>query len=209
MNFSTTASTLLRELSTLLRTPVMIVLLLLIALVIVILGSLIVEYFTEHRLLKADLPNLVDTIKLEEVPLRKVIIESGLLRRQKLALLELTKHSVLDEDTLEALAGRLIYQERMHYQRILLVSEIVEKLGPIFGLLGTLIPLGPGIQALANGDTATLSASMLTAFDTTVAGLIAAAVAFLITIARKRWYSDYMSSLELVVEAILGRSDLL
>lgn len=39
----------------------------------------------------------------------------------------------------------------------------------MLGLLGTLIPLGPGIIALGQGDTQTLSTSLLTAFDTTIA----------------------------------------
>lgn len=51
----------------------------------------------------------------------------------------------------------------------------------MLGLLGTLIPLGPGIIALGQGDTQTLSTSLLTAFDTTIAGLCAAAVCLVVT----------------------------
>lgn len=39
-------------------------------------------------------------------------------------------------------------------------ANTVAKLGPMFGLLGTLIPLGPGIVALGRSDTAALSQSM-------------------------------------------------
>jgi biopolymer transport protein ExbB/TolQ len=77
------------------------------------------------------------------------------------------------------------------------------KLGPMFGLLGTLIPLGPGIIALGRGDTYTLSSSLLTAFDTTIAGLIAAAVATVISTIRKRWYSRYVGLMEAVMECLL------
>ena len=80
---------------------------------------------------------------------------------------------------------------------------MIAKLGPMFGLLGTLIPLGPGIIALGQGDTVTLSKSLLTAFDTTVAGLICAAVALVISVIRKRWYSEYMADTETVIECIL------
>ena len=73
----------------------------------------------------------------------------------------------------------------------------------MFGLLGTLIPLGPGIIALGRGDTYTLSTSLLTAFDTTAAGLLAAAAAFVISAVRKRWYANYMSALEMAMECIL------
>ena len=83
------------------------------------------------------------------------------------------------------------------------LSDLLAKLGPIFGLLGTLIPLGPGIIALGQGDTYTLSQSLLTAFDTTVAGLISAAVAMVISSVRKGWYANYMSILETLADCVL------
>ena len=82
-------------------------------------------------------------------------------------------------------------------------SELIVKLGPVFGLLGTLTPLGPGIIALSTGDTQTLSASLLVAFDTTVVGLICAAVCTCITTIRKRWYEKDSIMLSLVMEALV------
>ena len=73
----------------------------------------------------------------------------------------------------------------------------------MFGLMGTLIPLGPGLIALGQGDTKTLSSSLLIAFDTTVAGLISAAVSYIISSVRNRWYEEYMVNLETVMECIL------
>ena len=70
----------------------------------------------------------------------------------------------------------------------------------MFGLMGTLIPLGPGLIALGQGDTKTLSSSLLIAFDTTVAGLISAAVSYIISSVRNRWYEEYMVNLETVME---------
>ncbi|MDD2554262.1 MAG: MotA/TolQ/ExbB proton channel family protein, partial [Desulfotomaculaceae bacterium] len=45
--------------------------------------------------------------------------------------------------------------------------------------------------------------SLLTAFDATVTGLAAAGIAFFISRLRKRWYEDYLSSLEALLEGIL------
>ena len=73
----------------------------------------------------------------------------------------------------------------------------------MFGLMGTLIPLGPGLIALGQGDTMTLSDSLIIAFDTTVAGLITAAVCYVIAKIRRRWYDDYMVSLETLMDAVL------
>ena len=70
----------------------------------------------------------------------------------------------------------------------------------MLGLMGTLIPLGPGIMALGQGDTYTLSVSLLTAFDTTIAGLIAAAFCLVISTVRRRWYSGYTADLETLMD---------
>jgi len=149
------------------------------------------------------LPKLVDALKSGNMPIEKTIENSGLLRRQKKALLELTNHKDLNSAMREALAERLVYEEREHYDRVVKITDVISRIGPMFGLLGTLIPLGPGIIALGRGDTFTLSTSFLTAFDTTIAGLIAAAVAFVISAIRKKWYANYMSILELVMESVL------
>ena len=77
------------------------------------------------------------------------------------------------------------------------------KIGPMLGLMGTLIPLGPGIIALGQGDTFTLSNSLLIAFDTTVAGLVCALIALVISTIRKIWYRNDMSILETLMECIL------
>ena len=103
----------------------------------------------------------------------------------------------------ESLAAQLLFKERTHYDGLVKLSDLVARLGPMFGLLGTLIPLGPGIIALGRGDTFTLSQSLLTAFDTTIAGLIAAAVAFVVSAVRRKWYDTYMADLELVMECVL------
>lgn len=62
--------------------------------------------------------------------------------------------------------------------------------------------LGPGIIALGQGDTQTLSTSLLTAFDTTIAGLCAAAVCLVVTTLRKRWYGGYMADLETLMDCV-------
>jgi biopolymer transport protein ExbB/TolQ len=185
----------------------MVILLLLLAAAVFLLGSLLVEFFTERRRLRARLPELADALRRENADIPAVLRDSGLLRRQRNALLEVTAHPTLTPAMREALAVRLIRREREHYEGAVRLSDGIAKLGPMFGLLGTLIPLGPGIIALGRGDTYTLSLSLLTAFDTTIAGLIAAALAFVISMIRKRWYAGYMATLEMIMECVLAVSD--
>lgn len=195
----------LRAVAENLRSPVIFILLLLMIVAVVMLGSLIAEIFTERTRLKAKMPRLVDDIKDEHKELADTISQSGLLKRQKKALLELTVHPELTPVMREALARRLLFENQVHYDRIVKITDLVARLGPMLGLLGTLIPLGPGLIALGQGDTYTLSQSMLTAFDTTIAGLAAAALAFIISAVRKNWYENYMTMLEALMECILDR----
>ena len=128
---------------------------------------------------------------------------SGLLKRQKEAAHELIVRIKYPNDTREALARQIISDEESRYNKITKFTDIIARVAPTFGLMGTLIPLGPGLIALAQGDTKTLSESLLIAFDTTVAGLISAAVAYVISGIRKGWYEKYMVGLETIMETIL------
>ncbi|MCU6763288.1 MotA/TolQ/ExbB proton channel family [uncultured Roseburia sp.] len=186
-----------------LQVPVIIILFIIGAVTLIILGSLIVEVIIERRHLKVWMPKLVDELRAGEVLPEESIRRSGLLKRQKIALIELTDHKELTENMREALAVRLLQENKSRYDTILKISELIVRLGPVFGLLGTLIPLGPGIIALGQGDTYTLSQSLMTAFDTTVMGLGCAAIATVITTIRKKWYANDISILETLMECVL------
>jgi biopolymer transport protein ExbB/TolQ len=130
----------LRALATFLKIPVLIVVIFLCAAAVVLAGSLIAECFTERLRLKASLPLLTDKIAKGD-DLLTVIKDSGLLKRQKTMLYELTAHTELDDVMLEALARKLISSEENHYSAITRITDVIARLGPMFGLLGTLIPL--------------------------------------------------------------------
>ena len=196
----------LRNFSTIINIPVIVFLIVLIFTTLVLVGALIGEYAVEHRYLKVELPKFLDKINdraKDTEQIRECIRDSGLLKDQKHSLIELTMHPDMTPVMREALADRLIDEEQEKYDKRTKLPDYIAKLGPMVGLLGTLIPLGPGIMALGQGDTATLSASLLTAFDTTIAGLFAAGVAMVISGIQKGWYKKYMSIFEACVECML------
>ncbi len=92
----------------------------------------------------------------------------------------------------------------------LLISKRLEKsksmirLGPMFGLMGTLIPMGPALLALTKGDVETLAGSLIIAFGTTVIGLLIGVVSYLITVARTRWYRQDMNDVHYICEVLFG-----
>ena len=112
-------------------------------------------------------------------------------------------HKNLSNDMKENLAVSYLSNYNQNQDFIIKKTDLITKLGPTFGLLGTLIPLGPGIIALAQGDTATLSYSLIAAFDTTVIGLISGSICSIISLVRRRWYGKDRIMLELIMSAVV------
>lgn len=78
-----------------------------------------------------------------------------------------------------------------HYaQKRLERSDLLARCGPILGLMGTLIPLGPGLTALGDGNIEILAVALSVAFDTTVLGLLVGLGAYVISRLRRRWYEQ-------------------
>ena len=194
----------LRVVSSGLQIPTIIILILLILLTIFMLGTFFAEMLTERKSLKLNIPKLVDDLQGKSTSeMKDVIASSSLLARQKTAVQELISRVTYPEDTREALARQLIADEESRYNKIIKITDLTARVAPMFGLMGTLIPLGPGLIALGEGDAATLSASLLIAFDTTVAGLISGAISYVVSGFRKGWYEEYMIGLETIMETVL------
>ena len=199
-------TSILRTIASHLQTPVIVLLVLLMAITVVLLGTLLAEIIIERRCFSVNgraLPIMVEKIHKNPQDIQQILKESKLLRRQKVMLFELTLHKKIPDSERESLAVRLVEREQARYDRRVKVTDLIAKIGPMLGLMGTLIPLGPGIIALGQGDTMTLSNSLLVAFDTTVAGLVCAMISLCISAVRKIWYKNYMSVLEMLAECIL------
>lgn len=81
-------------------------------------------------------------------------------------------------------------------------SKLFVKIGPMLGLMGTLIPMGPALVGLATGDVASMANNMQVAFATTVVGIIIGAIGFISLQIKQRWIADDMNILEYVVESL-------
>lgn len=97
-------------------------------------------------------------------------------------------------------ALKLLTDAEQSAVRRLDTTRIFIRIGPILGLMGTLIPISPALVGLAKGDTQTLSANLVVAFSTTVVGLLVGATAYLVSLARERMYTQDLSDLEYVLE---------
>ncbi|MGM0702583.1 MAG: MotA/TolQ/ExbB proton channel family protein [Pseudomonadota bacterium] len=75
-------------------------------------------------------------------------------------------------------------------------ADLLARIGPMLGLMGTLIPLGPGLAALGRGELEVLADAVTVAFDTTVMGLLTGIVGFILARLRRRWYDNVLDALE-------------
>lgn len=79
---------------------------------------------------------------------------------------------------------------------------LVARAGPTVGLMGTLIPMGPALVALAENDVSTMSRALVVAFTTTVVGLVIGLVASVITTTRRHWYAADLAAIETLVDEL-------
>ena len=184
--------------------PAIIVLLLFLAITVFELGGLLVEACTERRRPKVKVPEIIKTWQNQAPDAIGMSIENSPLSRYQKALLnELNLHADLSPAALQALARQLMAKEELRYAKITYRTDVIARLSPMFGLMATLIPLGPGMLAFGQGDTKMLADSLLTAFDATVTGLAAAGVAYAISRLRKRWYEGDLSIIGALLESLL------
>ncbi|MBV8036123.1 MotA/TolQ/ExbB proton channel family protein [Roseateles sp.] len=104
----------------------------------------------------------------------------------------------------QAWHDHVVARFELQIDRRLALLRTMTRIGPLLGLMGTLIPLGPALVALAAGDIAVLARKMEVAFATTVVGLVIGAIGFLLHQAAQRWALDDLSMLEFVSARLRG-----
>jgi biopolymer transport protein ExbB/TolQ len=91
---------------------------------------------------------------------------------------------------------RALVDYELAVERSLDRTRLLVRAGPAIGLMGTLIPLIPGLAALAGGDVGTLANDLRDAFGATVVGLLVGTVAFALTLTRTRTFTEDLAGLE-------------
>ncbi len=113
---------------------------------------------------------------------------------------------LLDASGNPALQQKLISEFEINADKDLAVSKTLCKMGPMLGLMGTLIPMGPALVGLSTGDISSMAYNMQVAFATTVVGLFSAAIGFITQQTKQRWYLRDLSNLEYVAELLKAKT---
>lgn len=107
-----------------------------------------------------------------------------------------------------AVSNRILSEYEIAADSELGKFKVLVKFGPILGLMGTLIPMGPALAGLSTGDISSMAYNMQVAFATTVLGLFSGAVGFILLQVKQRWfnidlvYLDFLSELRSTSKAV-------
>ena len=107
-----------------------------------------------------------------------------------------------DDRSNKASIDKLVSDFEIAADKDLSLSKTLTKLGPMLGLMGTLIPMGPALVGLAAGDIASMAYNMQVAFATTVVGLFSSAIGFITQQTKQRWYLQDLNNLEFFAELL-------
>ncbi len=99
---------------------------------------------------------------------------------------------------------KLLQEYEFYTVKRLEKTRILVRVGPMLGLMGTLIPLAPALKGLAAGNYTVLADNLTIAFSVTVIGLLIGGLGFIVSIMRDRIYQQDISDLEYMLELLEG-----
>ncbi|MCQ2970462.1 MAG: MotA/TolQ/ExbB proton channel family protein [archaeon] len=189
--------------------PVLVILLVIVIISIIALGGIIAEYTSRKKVSIGTIRDLIYEINLAESvgALKDIISKAKIPKAQKKVLLEIASSESLGVSSREALARKLFEFEEEKTMETLKKTDIITRIGPTLGLMGTLIPMGPGLAALGAGDINTLANSLTVAFNTTIVGIGSGALCYFIGKIRSSWYDRYLSDLDALIDSVLDYMD--
>ncbi|KXU34457.1 biopolymer transporter ExbD [Ventosimonas gracilis] len=74
--------------------------------------------------------------------------------------------------------------------------RLVARTAPMLGLVATMIPMGPALLALTEGDGKGVGQNLVVAFSAVILALVAASISFWILTVRRRWLLQALRQIE-------------
>ena len=194
--------------STMLLYPVILALLFLTGYLIVEIGTFVYEYHMRFKQ-KRDLPGVRRARELSEdgnFGGAFDLIRNSMSGAFVYAFVN-DLRNILVDDVLKVEIEKLLHEYDTLITRRLERTNLVARIGPMLGLMGTLIPMGPALAGLAQGDVELLANNMILAFGTTVLGLLVGGGSYAISTVRSRWYDQDVDDMRYICDMIYGDSD--
>lgn len=84
-------------------------------------------------------------------------------------------------------------------------SRAFVRIGPMLGLAGTIIPLGPALQELLGGNMVGMVNHLVVGFGAVVCGLVLSGIAYYVTLVRERWARVDIKEMEDLCELLMRK----
>ena len=160
---------------------------------ILLLGIFFNQYLTHSKQTKL-LKKTLDSLRADDM--EKLTVEAGKLPQSNFT--DFLRNIV--EAPNKAYSNRLLADYEVRADAELGKYKLLTKFGPILGLMGTLIPMGPALAGLATGDVASMAYNMQIAFATTVVGLFVGAIGYVPLQIKQRWFVAELADLEFIAD---------
>ena len=179
--------------------PDIIILLVLFARSLLLIGSFYNQFMVKRRN-EQELSKLIKNLTLASVAELKVAIPD---KDNSLFIKYL--RDLLNNPASEAYSDFLISNFENDADKDTSLSKLLAKMGPILGLIGTLIAMSPALVGLSTGDISGMAYNMQVVFATTVVGLVISAVGIITLQFKNRWYAKDINNLDYVSRILIGK----
>ncbi|MEO5923170.1 MAG: MotA/TolQ/ExbB proton channel family protein [Bryobacteraceae bacterium] len=96
----------------------------------------------------------------------------------------------------------LVLEQEERVRRTLTAPRMLVRVGPSLGLIGTLIPMGISLAAMAGGNLEAMAGQMVVAFTSTIIGLATGTVAYVVATVRLAWVNESIREQRFLAERI-------
>ena len=107
----------------------------------------------------------------------------------------------------DAYSDYLISNFENEADKDLSLSKMLAKMGPVLGLIGTLIAMSPALVGLSTGDISGMAYNMQVVFATTVVGLVVSAIGLVTLQTKQRWYAEDVNNLDYVSRILTDKNN--
>ena len=172
--------------------PDIIVLLVLFVRALLLVGSFYNQYITKYkneRQLRPILQQLTPE-RIEEL--------QAVLPEKDNSLFVKYLRAILARPADDAYADYMITNFENEAEKDVITSKLLAKVGPVLGLIGTLIAMSPALTGLSQGDISKMASNMQVVFATTVVGLVVSLVGLVTLQFKQRWYAKEINQLDYI-----------
>lgn len=172
--------------------PDIIVLLVLFVRALFLVGSFYNQYITKYKNERQLRP-----ILNQLTPERMEELQTALPEKDNSLYIKYLR-AILDRPADDTYADYMITNFENDAEKDVVTSKLLAKVGPVLGLIGTLIAMSPALTGLSQGDISKMASNMQVVFATTVVGLVVSLVGLVTLQFKQRWYAKEVNQLDYI-----------